>query len=165
MKKTLNELISQKIISGPEIDRYAYRMGFIGKKVVFTNGCFDILHRGHLEYLQAAADLGDILVVGLNSDASVKRLKGENRPINNQNDRAFALASLVFVDAVIIFDEDTPLELIQRVKPNVLVKGGDYSIGNIVGADFVKNIGGEVQVIPFVDGYSTTQIIEKMKEV
>lgn len=164
MKKTLNELISQKIISGPEIDRYAYRMGFIGKKVVFTNGCFDILHRGHLEYLQAAADLGDILVVGLNSDASVKRLKGENRPINNQNDRAFALASLVFVDAVIIFDEDTPLELIQRVKPNVLVKGGDYSIGNIVGADFVKNIGGEVQVIPFVDGYSTTQIIEKMKE-
>src|SRR5690606_34524896 len=128
------------------------------------NGCFDILHRGHLEYLQAAADLGDILVVGLNSDASVKRLKGENRPINNQNDRAFALASLVFVDAVIIFDEDTPLELIQRVKPNVLVKGGDYSIGNIVGADFVKNIGGEVQVIPFVDGYSTTQIIEKMKE-
>jgi len=164
VKKTLNELISQKIISGPEIDRYAYRMGFIGKKVVFTNGCFDILHRGHLEYLQAAADLGDILVVGLNSDASVKRLKGENRPINNQNDRAFALASLVFVDAVIIFDEDTPLELIQRVKPNVLVKGGDYSIGNIVGADFVKNIGGEVQVIPFVDGYSTTQIIEKMKE-
>lgn len=164
MKKTLNELISQKIISGPEIDRYAYRMGFIGKKVVFTNGCFDILHRGHLEYLQAAADLGDILVVGLNSDASVKRLKGENRPINNQNDRAFALASLVFVDAVIIFDEDTPLELIQRVKPNVLVKGGDYSIGNIVGADFVKNIGGEVQVIPFVDGYSTTQIIDKMKE-
>lgn len=164
MKKTLNELISQKIISGPEIDRYAYRMGFIGKKVVFTNGCFDILHRGHIEYLQAAADLGDILVVGLNSDASVKRLKGENRPINNQNDRAFALASLVFVDAVIIFDEDTPLELIQRVKPNVLVKGGDYSIGNIVGADFVKNIGGEVQVIPFVDGYSTTQIIEKMKE-
>lgn len=164
MKKTLNELISQKIISGPEIDRYAYRMGFIGKKVVFTNGCFDILHRGHLEYLQSAADLGDILVVGLNSDASVKRLKGENRPINNQNDRAFALASLVFVDAVIIFDEDTPLELIQRVKPNVLVKGGDYSIGNIVGADFVKNIGGEVQVIPFVDGYSTTQIIEKMKE-
>lgn len=164
MKKTLNELISQKIISGPEIDRYAYRMGFIGKKVVFTNGCFDILHRGHLEYLQAAADLGDILVVGLNSDASVKRLKGENRPINNQNDRAFALASLVFVDAVIIFDEDTPLELIQRVKPNVLVKGGDYSIGNIVGADFVKNIGGEVQVIPFVDGYSTTQIIEKMKK-
>lgn len=164
MKKTLNELISQKIISGPEIDRYAYRMGFIGKKVVFTNGCFDILHRGHLEYLQAAADLGDILIVGLNSDASVKRLKGEKRPINNQNDRAFALASLVFVDAVIIFDEDTPLELIQRVKPNVLVKGGDYSIGNIVGADFVKNIGGEVQVIPFVDGYSTTQIIEKMKE-
>lgn len=164
MKKTLNELISQKIISGPEIDRYAYRMGFIGKKVVFTNGCFDILHRGHLEYLQAAADLGDILVVGLNSDASVKRLKGENRPINNQNDRAFALASLVFVDAVIIFDEDTPLELIQRVKPNVLVKGGDYTVDSIVGADFVKGLGGDVQVIPFVDGYSTTHIIDKMKK-
>lgn len=164
MKKNLNELISQKIISGPDIDRYAYRMGFIGKKVVFTNGCFDILHRGHLEYLQAAADLGDILIVGLNSDESVKRLKGENRPINNQNDRAFALASLVFVDAVVIFDEDTPLELIQRVKPNVLAKGGDYSIDTIVGADFIKNIGGDVQVIPFVDGYSTTQIIEKMKK-
>lgn len=164
MKKSLNELISQKIIAGPEVDRYAYRMNFIGKKVVFTNGCFDILHRGHLEYLQSAADLGDILIIGLNSDDSVKRLKGNSRPINTQDDRAFALASLAFVDAVIIFDEDTPLELINRVKPNVLAKGGDYALENIVGADFVKNNGGQVEVISFVNGYSTTQLIEKLKE-
>lgn len=163
--KKLAELITQKIVSGADIDRYAYRMQFIGKKVVFTNGCFDVLHRGHFDYLQAAADLGDILIVGLNSDASVKRLKGENRPLNNQDDRAMALASLVYVDAVIIFDEDTPLELITRVKPNVLTKGGDYTIDTIVGASYVKDLGGEVVVIPFTEGYSTSSILEKIKSL
>ncbi len=145
------------------MERYAYRMGFIGKKVVFTNGCFDVLHRGHLTYLREAAELGDILIVGLNSDASVKRLKGENRPLNNQEDRALALASLLFVDAVVIFDEDTPETLIKRVKPHVLVKGGDYNENTVVGAGFVKAAGGEVKIIPFIEGYSTTNFIEQVK--
>lgn len=130
--------------------------------VVFTNGCFDVLHRGHITYLSKARDLGDCLVVGLNSDASVKRLKGENRPINNENDRALVLAALSFVDHIILFEEDTPKELIEQVKPNILVKGGDYAIENIVGADFVTQNGGKVLTIPFVDGYSSTKIIHAL---
>ena len=128
-------------------------------KVVFTNGCFDVLHRGHVTYLAAARDLGDCLVVGLNSDASVKRLKGENRPINNENDRALVLAALSFIDYIILFEEDTPKNLIEQVKPDILVKGGDYKIEDIVGADFVQKNGGKVLTIPFVDGYSSTKII------
>lgn len=127
--------------------------------VVFTNGCFDVLHRGHITYLAAARDLGDCLVVGLNSDASVKRLKGENRPINNEKDRALLLAALSFVDYIIIFEEDTPKNLIVQVQPDILVKGGDYKIEDIVGADFVQSHGGEVLTIEFVDGYSSTKII------
>ena len=127
--------------------------------VVFTNGCFDVLHRGHVTYLAAARDLGDCLVVGLNSDASVKRLKGENRPINNENDRALVLAALSFIDYIILFEEDTPKNLIEQVKPDILVKGGDYKIEDIVGADFVQKNGGKVLTIPFVDGYSSTKII------
>lgn len=127
--------------------------------VVFTNGCFDVLHRGHVTYLAAARDLGDCLVVGLNSDTSVKRLKGESRPINNENDRAFVLAALSFIDYIILFEEDTPQRLIEQVKPDILVKGGDYKIENIVGADFVQKNGGKVLTIPFVDGYSSTKII------
>lgn len=127
--------------------------------VVFTNGCFDVLHRGHITYLAAARDLGDCLVVGLNSDASVKRLKGENRPINNEKDRALLLAALSFVDYIIIFEEDTPKNLIEQVQPDILVKGGDYKIEDIVGADFVQSHGGEVLTIEFVDGYSSTKII------
>ena len=136
-----------------------------GKKIVFTNGCFDILHHGHLAYLAQAASFGNILMVGVNSDASVKRLKGQDRPLTHENDRAFQLASLLVVDAVCIFDEDTPKELIELVRPNVLAKGGDYSIETIVGADFILNNGGSVEVIPFVNGYSTTSIIEHIKKL
>jgi len=131
------------------------------KKIVFTNGCFDLLHRGHVEYLSKAKDLGDILIVGLNTDNSVKRLKGELRPINNQNSRAFILSALLFVDAVIYFDDYTPLELIEHIKPDVLVKGCDYKKEDIVGYDFVIEIGGEVKTIDLTKGYSTTNIIKK----
>lgn len=132
------------------------------RKIVFTNGCFDVLHYGHVLYLLEAKALGDLLVVGLNSDDSVRRLKGESRPINGEKKRAFILSALEFVDYVVVFEEDTPEELIKVVKPNVLVKGGDYQIGNIVGADFVMQNGGTVSTIPFVEGFSSTQIIEKL---
>lgn len=130
-----------------------------GSKVVFTNGCFDILHRGHVEYLAKAADMGDVLVVGLNTDASVRRLKGESRPVNNQEARALVLASLNFVDAVVLFDEDTPYELIKAVRPDVLVKGADYKPEEIVGYDIVTSYGGKVEVVDLVEGYSTTQLL------
>ena len=130
--------------------------------IVFTNGCFDVLHRGHVTYLATARDLGDCLVVGLNSDASVKRLKGENRPVNSENDRALVLAALSFIDYIILFEEDTPKNLIEQVKPDILVKGGDYKIEDIVGADFVTKNGGKVLTIPFVDGYSSTKIIQAL---
>jgi len=131
-----------------------------GGKVVFTNGCFDILHRGHLTYLRQARELGDTLVVGLNSDASVKVLKGEDRPVNNQQDRAEMLLALEFVDYVIIFGDETPYELIKTVKPDILVKGGDYNAEEVVGREF----SGKVEIIPFVDGYSTTNFIEYVKK-
>ena len=133
------------------------------QKVVFTNGCFDILHLGHITYLAHARQLGDALVVGLNSDASVRRLKGPSRPVNDQNARAKVLAALECVDYVVFFEEDTPLNIITQVVPDVLVKGGDYSIDNIVGADFVMQNGGKVLTIPFVNGFSTTSIIENLK--
>lgn len=134
------------------------------RKVVFTNGCFDILHRGHATYLAQARELGDLLVVGLNTDASVRRLKGPSRPVNCEHDRAFLLAALACVDFVILFDEDTPAELIRQVRPDVLVKGGDYTLDNIVGADFVLQNGGTVTTIPFVDGYSTTLTLQKISQ-
>lgn len=130
-----------------------------GMKVVFTNGCFDILHRGHIEYLSKAADMGDVLVVGLNTDASVRRLKGEGRPVNNEEARALVLASLSFVDAVVLFDEDTPYELIKAVHPDVLVKGADYKVEEIVGYDIVTSYGGKVETVPLVEGYSTTKLL------
>jgi rfaE bifunctional protein nucleotidyltransferase chain/domain len=133
-----------------------------GRSVVFTNGCFDILHRGHLDYLSRAASFGNMLVVGVNSDASVRRLKGPLRPVNNEADRLYALASLLVVDAVCLFDEDTPAALIEAVRPDVLAKGGDYTIDTIVGAREVQARGGRVEVIPFVPGYSTTGLIEKI---
>jgi D-beta-D-heptose 7-phosphate kinase/D-beta-D-heptose 1-phosphate adenosyltransferase len=132
------------------------------QKIVFTNGCFDVLHFGHVYYLQQARQLGDLLVVGLNSDASVKRLKGDSRPINGEKERAYVLAALAFVDYVVVFEEDTPEKIIKKVKPDVLVKGGDFEISNIVGADFVQQNGGIVTTIPFVEGFSSTQIIEKL---
>lgn len=134
-----------------------------GKKVVFTNGCFDLLHVGHVRYLNSAKKLGDILVVGLNSDQSVKKLKGPSRPIQNENDRAEILASLGSVDYVIVFDEETPLELIHQVKPDILTKGGDYKIETIVGSDYVLARGGKVQPLEFVDGKSTSLLVSKMK--
>lgn len=134
-----------------------------GQKIVFTNGCFDVLHFGHVHYLLQAKKLGDILVIGLNSDDSVRRLKGPTRPINGENERALVLAALVCVDYVTLFEEDTPEELIKVVRPDVLVKGGDYTLDNIVGAEFVTQNGGIVTTIPFVEGFSSTRIIEKLK--
>ena len=134
-----------------------------GEKVVFTNGCFDILHRGHLEMLARAADLGSRLIIGLNSDQSIQALKGENRPIEDEDSRAILLASLSFVDAVVLFSEETPLNLISTLKPDVLAKGGDYKITEISGHDVVQNNGGEVVLIPFIDGFSSTNIIDKIK--
>ncbi len=134
-----------------------------GKKIVFTNGCFDLLHIGHVRYLQEARALGDLLVVGVNSDASVKRLKGPTRPVQIESDRAEILAALSAVNFTVIFTEDTPENLIHKVRPDILVKGGDWSIDQIVGAPFVLSYGGKVQSLQFVDGKSTTKIIEKTK--
>jgi rfaE bifunctional protein nucleotidyltransferase chain/domain len=133
-----------------------------GKKVVFSNGCFDIIHRGHIEYLTKAKALGDVLFIGVNTDASVKRLKGPQRPVVGQEDRAFVLAALRAVDYVCLFDEDTPYELIQSVVPDVLVKGSDWAVGNIVGKDIVEESGGTVQTIDFIPNKSTTNIIQKI---
>jgi rfaE bifunctional protein nucleotidyltransferase chain/domain len=135
-----------------------------GLKIVFTNGCFDLLHRGHVEYLAKAADKGDVLVVGLNTDASVRRLKGESRPINDETDRATVLASLNCVDAVVLFDEDTPYELIKAVRPDVLVKGADYKPEDIVGYDIVTSYGGTVETVDLVEGYSTTGMIASLHQ-
>ncbi|ROL61008.1 D-glycero-beta-D-manno-heptose 1-phosphate adenylyltransferase [Bacteroidetes/Chlorobi group bacterium ChocPot_Mid] len=135
------------------------------KEIVFTNGCFDIIHSGHVIYLHDAKSYGDVLIVGLNSDESVRRLKGANRPLNSENDRAVVLDTLKPVDYVCVFDEDTPLELIKAIKPDVLVKGGDYTRDTIVGADVVEQNGGKVIVVPLLEGRSTTTIIEKMKSL
>ncbi len=155
------DVVSHKILMGTAVD--TFREDNKDKKIIFTNGCFDILHIGHLRYMQEAAELGDILVIGLNSDDSVKRLKGPERPINNQNDRAEMLSALEFVDYVVIFDEDTPYELIKKIQPDVLVKGGDYNKDNVVGKDIVEARGGELKLLPFVKGKSTTNIINKIK--
>ena len=134
-----------------------------GKKVVFTNRVFDLLHIGHITYLAKASELGDKLIIGLNSDSSVKRIKGDDRPVNDQNSRAALLAALFFVDAIVLFGEDTPFELISTLLPDVLVKGADYAVENIVGAKEVIADGGEVKTITFVEGYSSTSIIQKIR--
>ncbi len=158
------------MIPGPEdkiFDRDALVERFgrpRGEAVVFTNGCFDILHRGHVEYLFAARALGDALVIGVNSDASVRRLKGSGRPIVRQEDRLFVLAGLGCVDAVTLFDEDTPRELVAGLLPDVLVKGGDYRPGDVVGGDEVRAAGGDVVILPLVAGRSTTTIIQRMRD-
>jgi D-beta-D-heptose 7-phosphate kinase/D-beta-D-heptose 1-phosphate adenosyltransferase len=136
-----------------------------GKRIVFTNGCFDLLHAGHVKYLQKARNLGDLLVLGLNSDASVRRLKGPKRPLIDQDERAHLLAALDCVDYVIVFEQDTPLELITALKPHILAKGGDYSLDGVVGRDIVESYGGRVELITFVDGKSTTNIIERILEL
>ena len=134
-----------------------------GKKIVFTNGVFDLLHLGHITYMAKAAELGDKLIIGLNADASVKRLKGENRPVNDQNNRAALLAAMYFIDAVVVFEEDTPLNVITQILPDILVKGADYSVENIAGAKEVLANGGEVKTITLVEGHSSTNIINKIK--
>jgi len=134
-----------------------------GNEIVFTNGCFDIVHLGHIDYLEKARNLGDKLIVGINTDASVKKLKGEKRPIVDEEARTRMMASFEFIDLVVLFDEDTPLEIIEMLSPDILVKGNDYTISNIVGADFVLDHGGKVETIEFVKGYSTSLIIEKIK--
>jgi len=158
-----NQLIKDKIFStNTALAKQVNSWQMHNEKVVFTNGCFDILHLGHIDYLTKAADLGDRLIIAVNTDASVSALKGPSRPIIDEETRAMKLASLVFVDAVILFGEQTPLKLITEVKPNVLVKGGDYTIDTIVGASEVQDNGGEVEVIPFLEGHSTTSIINKI---
>ena len=154
-------LSNEKIIS---VDAFLnLKHSLAGKKIVFTNGCFDLLHPGHVDYLERAKALGDILVVGLNSDSSVRRLKGDERPINTEIDRGRVLAGLWCVDFIIIFNEDTPYNLIKAIEPDVLVKGGDWPIEKIVGRDIVQARGGEVKSLEFLPGYSTTAIIEKIK--
>ena len=154
-------LSNEKIISVDAFLNLKHRL--TGKKIVFTNGCFDLLHPGHVDYLERAKALGDILVVGLNSDSSVRRLKGNARPINTEMDRARVLAGLSCVDFVIIFNEDTPYNLIKAVKPDVLVKGGDWPIDKIVGRDIVLARGGIVKSLNFLPGYSTTSLIDKIR--
>jgi D-glycero-beta-D-manno-heptose 1-phosphate adenylyltransferase len=159
------EVIRQKIISQNELDRILSIWHFHNFKIVFTNGCFDILHRGHIEYLSKAAALGDILIIGLNSDQSVKNIKGPARPVQDQETRALILASLQFVSKVVIFEESTPYELIKKIQPDVLVKGADYKPENIVGYDIVNSKGGEIVTIEFVEGQSSTELINKLNHL
>ena len=150
----------KKVLTWEEAKAHCDQWKRQGDSIVFTNGCFDLLHRGHLIYLKQAAALGDHLIVGLNSDRSVKALKGVTRPVNNQEERAFMLLALPYIDEVVIFDEDTPVKLLSYLKPDILVKGGDYKVEDVAGKEYVK----EVRILPFVEGYSTTMIIEKMKK-
>ena len=155
--------IHEKIFSQDQLRSCLNMWRFLEKKIVFTNGCFDIIHLGHIDYLAKAADLGDKLIVGLNSDKSTRSIKGLNRPIIDESSRSIVLASFSFVDAVVLFDEETPLELIKAVMPDILVKGADYSIDQIVGADIVVQNGGRVQTLNYLPGYSTTLIEQKIK--
>lgn len=149
----------------PALQQQIARWKLLGKTIAFTNGCFDILHQGHIYSLSQAAIEADILIVGVNADASVKRLKGSERPVNDQASRLLLLASLIMVDAVVIFEEDTPLELITAIQPDVLVKGGDYTLEQIVGAREVMATGGRVVINPIVKGFSTTAILEKIGNI
>jgi D-glycero-beta-D-manno-heptose 1-phosphate adenylyltransferase len=158
------ERIKQKITQKDSLKSLIKDWKESKQKIVFTNGCFDILHVGHITYLLQAADFGTKLIIGLNSDNSVKKLKGKDRPINNQDSRALSLAALECVDAICIFNEETPIEIIKIVKPDYLVKGGDYIIENIVGYNEVKAYGGRVLTVPFVNGHSSSKIINKLLE-
>ena len=160
----MNQLdtIVKKIVTREEAQRIVTEWKAQGEKVVFTNGCFDIIHKGHVCYLAQARDLGTKLVLGLNTDASIKRLKGDSRPIKEEESRALTVASFAFIDLVVLFDEDTPHELISLLVPNVLVKGSDYKVQDIVGADVVLQHGGEVKTIDFVQGFSTTNYVKKL---
>ncbi len=163
MQKT--ELINKKIYSIESLKTKLNFWKFKDQKIVFTNGCFDLLHLGHIDYLSKASDYGDLLIIGLNTDKSVAKLKGPGRPITDEKSRAAILASLFFVDAIILFDEETPLKLIEMVQPDVLIKGSDYEVEDIVGYDIVKAKGGQIITIDFLPGYSTTSIENKIKDL
>ncbi|RKR80039.1 rfaE bifunctional protein nucleotidyltransferase chain/domain [Mucilaginibacter gracilis] len=163
METITEKQVKEKIYSLEDASAQVKKWQADGDKVVFTNGCFDLLHLGHITYLAEAASLGNKLVVAINSDASVKRLKGSNRPINNEVSRGIMLACFFFIDAIVVFDEDTPLETINSIMPDILVKGGDYTIPEIVGAVEVMANGGTVEVLQFVPGYSSTNIINRIR--
>ena len=154
--------IHRKIIDVSDLKQALAYWKFKDMKIVFTNGCFDIIHRGHIEYLAKASSLGDVLLVGLNTDNSVKQIKGESRPIQDESSRALILASLSFIAGIVLFDEDTPYNLIKTVQPDILVKGSDYAPEDIVGYDIVKAKGGEVITIDITEGYSTTAVIKRL---
>ena len=158
-------LIKSKIVSGIDLMRLLSFYRFKNQKVVFTNGCFDLIHLGHVKYLTQAADLGDVLIIGLNSDSSVKKIKGHSRPALDQESRALTLAAFSFVNNIVLFDEETPYKLIKQISPDILVKGGDYKPEEIVGYDVVKDNGGEVKILDFIKGYSTSYIIERINMV
>ncbi|MBP5667338.1 MAG: D-glycero-beta-D-manno-heptose 1-phosphate adenylyltransferase [Salinivirgaceae bacterium] len=153
--------LTSKLLTGQRLADTIAKWHSDNETIVFTNGCFDIIHRGHAEYLAKAADLGTKLIVGLNTDDSVRRLKGPTRPVNNEQARAIVLSAFGFIDAVALFSDDTPRNLIMQVQPDILVKGGDYRVEDIVGFDIVTARGGRVLTLPFVDGYSTTSTIKK----
>ncbi len=157
----LPEEITQKIVARKALPQVLKKSRLPEKKIVFTNGCFDLVHPGHIHLLHAARQLGDMLIVGLNSDESVRRLKGANRPVMDEHARAIVLASLAFVDTVVLFSEDTPLKLIMEINPGVLVKGGDYRPDEVVGSEYVGSQGGETVTIPFLEGYSSSALIDK----
>ncbi len=163
MNKNIAKYIKEKIITLEEL--YSILPVLSNDKLVFTNGCFDLIHRGHIEYLMQAASIGDYLIVGLNSDKSIKNIKDPSRPIIDEYTRALSLAAFSFVDYVILFDEDTPMNLIKSIKPNILVKGGDYTPSTVVGHDFVTSYGGTVKTLKLIKGYSTTDIINKIKQL
>jgi len=160
MKKS--DTLKDRIFSRQELPQEIKRLRLKSKSIAFTNGVFDILHEGHIAVLAEAASFADVLIVGVNSDSSVKKLKGDSRPINNQDSRALIIASLIMVDAVVIFNEETPIDLIKMIKPDVLVKGGDYTLETMVGAKEVLDNGGRVEFIPVREGFSTTNIIKKI---
>ena len=156
--------IKSKIYTLPKLVEQSKVWRNNGEKIVFTNGCFDLLHRGHVEVLANTSDLGDKLIVGLNTDSSIQDLKGKNRPIIDENSRAILLASLQFIDAIVFFSEDTPYHLIETILPDILAKGGDYKVEEIIGHELVLQNGGEVILVPFIDGFSTTNIVNKIKQ-
>ncbi len=161
MKNTA--FVPHKILTHGQLPAFIASVRLIGKTIAFTNGCYDILHEGHIFSLSQAAAAADILIVGVNADASVRKLKGDNRPVNNEHSRSLVLASLIITDAVVIFEEDTPLNLINLIKPDVLVKGGDYTLDKIVGAKEVIENGGKVIINPILENFSTTAIIDKIR--
>ena len=163
MSKSL-EILNNKILDKERLLVKLTNWKEENKKIVFTNGCFDLIHLGHIEVIARSADLGDILIIGINTDNSIKRLKGKNRPIVEEISRAKQLAALEFVDAVVLFDQDTPIDLIKMINPNIITKGGDYNTDQVIGNDIVTQNDGEVVIIPLTQGYSTTSILEKIKD-